>query len=194
MIPYFLTLGYSLPNYYRRFIRVLVSRPKSKPLISLVAGMGAVAITLTPKDTFAQYQAATLQDIQTPQPTIETNHFHFNFPIPGGRVTQKFHPYHPAVDLAAPYGQPIFPIASGKVVRVYSSSWGLGKTVEIEHANGLNSKYCHLSKITVNEDQEVSEITSIGNVGTTGWATGPHLHLEIRKDGQVLNPLDFLDI
>lgn len=72
--------------------------------------------------------------------------------------------------------------------------WGLGKTVEIQHANNLTSKYCHLGKITISEGQEVSESVSIGTIGTTGWATGPHLHLEIKKDGQALNPLEFLEI
>jgi murein DD-endopeptidase MepM/ murein hydrolase activator NlpD len=204
MIHGLLTLGYSLfrgnprrgkpLNHYHRFIRILTSRPKSKPIISLVAGMGALVITLAPKDILAQHQPGNPQDIQTPQPIIETEHFHFNFPVPGGRLTQKFHLFHPAIDLAAPYGQPVFPIASGKVIEVYSSLWGLGKTIEVQHTNNLTSKYCHLSKITVNEGQEVSETTSIGTVGATGWATGPHLHLEVRKDGQALNPLEFLEL
>ena len=81
--------------------------------------------------------------------------------------------------------------AGGKVV---SAGWsgGYGNMVEIEHENELATRYGHLSMISVAEGQYVSPGTILGRVGSTGRSTGPHLHYEVRIDGEAVDPGRFL--
>lgn len=106
----------------------------------------------------------------------------------------RFHPIlrvyrmHHGVDYAAPYGTPVFSMGPG-VVTFAGWKGGYGKLVTIKHPNGYETRYAHLSKIAVRVGQRVSAGEYIGNVGSTGLSTGPHLHLEMRKDGYLVNPL-----
>lgn len=104
-------------------------------------------------------------------------------------VSQGYHALHPGIDITAPLGSEIFPVATGKVIKVEISKYEYGRSVVIDHGNGLTSRYAHMGKIRVDEGEVVSEKTVIGEVGVTGHTTGPHLHLEIRKDGVALSPL-----
>lgn len=95
---------------------------------------------------------------------------------------------HAGVDLAAPYGTPVYASGSGKVVEArYSSSYGW--YIEIRHAGGFSTLYAHLSKLHVRKGSDVRIGRHIGNVGHTGIATGNHLHFELRKNGKPQNPL-----
>ena len=116
-----------------------------------------------------------------------------------GRLTSKmgyrkdpFNPsrteFHPGVDIAAPYGAKVKALAGG-VVKFAGWRGGYGKLIIIRHPNGMESYYGHLSKILVSKGQRVKKHQIIGRVGNTGHATGPHLHLEIRKNGRRINPL-----
>lgn len=107
-------------------------------------------------------------------------------------MSQGFTSYHPAIDLAADPKTPIKPILPGTVIEAGYSTYGYGNSVVIQHKNGLESRYAHLSKISVKFGQKVSENTVIGNVGSTGHSTGIHLHLEIHQNGKTLNPLSVL--
>src|SRR5690606_2267823 len=79
----------------------------------------------------------------------------------------------------------------GEVVRTgYSSSYG--RFVEISHANGVTSFYAHMSRTMVNEGDVLRGGEQLGAVGSTGRSTGPHLHFEIRREGERINPEDFL--
>jgi murein DD-endopeptidase MepM/ murein hydrolase activator NlpD len=88
-------------------------------------------------------------------------------------------------------GAPARATAGGKVV---SAGWagGYGNMVEIDHGNGLTTRYGHLSAILVNEGQTVEARDVIGKVGSTGRSTGPHLHYEVRVDGEPVDPMRFL--
>lgn len=99
---------------------------------------------------------------------------------------------HPGVDLTAPLGTPVYPIASGIVTWISFSSLGYGNHVFIQHTNGLQSLTAHLSKITVEPGTLVAKTTKIGEVGATGWATGNHVHLEVYQNGVPINPEDIL--
>ena len=72
------------------------------------------------------------------------------------------------------------------------SSGGYGNLVEIEHPNGIVSRYAHLSQVLVTQGQQVAAGSVIGLVGSTGRSTGPHLHYETRTDGTAQDPLKFL--
>jgi len=70
---------------------------------------------------------------------------------------------------------------------------GYGQMVEIDHGNGLATRYGHMSQVDVDEGDEVKAGEVIGHVGSTGRSTGPHLHYEVRVDGEPVDPERFLD-
>ncbi|MHA7773039.1 M23 family metallopeptidase [Roseibium sp. M-1] len=98
---------------------------------------------------------------------------------------------HTGIDFKAPYGARVFATAPGTVVTAGRNA-GYGKMVEIHHANGFITRYAHLSRIQVSEGDHVVAGDLLGNVGSTGRSTGPHLHYEIRKDDRPSNPAPFL--
>jgi murein DD-endopeptidase MepM/ murein hydrolase activator NlpD len=98
---------------------------------------------------------------------------------------------HTGLDFRAATGDPVRATANGKVV---SSGWqgGYGRMVEIDHGNGLATRYGHLSAINVKVGEYVKIGQVIGEVGSTGRSTGPHLHYETRIDGDAVDPQKFL--
>jgi murein DD-endopeptidase MepM/ murein hydrolase activator NlpD len=119
-------------------------------------------------------------------------------PLKYANITSKFgarrHPVlgynrmHRGVDYGAPTGTPIWAVGDGQV-KLAGWHGGCGKTVILRHRNGLETVYCHLSGIAVSTGKPVSQKQIIGYVGTTGLSTGPHLHYEVKRGGQHVNPL-----
>ncbi len=99
---------------------------------------------------------------------------------------------HSGLDFKGPIGTPILAAADGTVTSV---GWqgGYGKTIEITHANGLVTRYAHLSGFDVGVGQKVGRGVMIGRMGSTGRSTGSHLHFEVRLNGQAINPMKFLE-
>ena len=99
--------------------------------------------------------------------------------------------FHPGQDIAAPRGTPVVAPADGTVVE---AGWknGYGQTVVIDHGNGLTTRYGHLSKIEVAAGQEVRRGEGLGQVGSTGRSTGPHLHYEVRVGDLPVSPHYYL--
>lgn len=114
------------------------------------------------------------------------------YPVQVGYVSQGFSIFHPAIDMASPYGTEIKPIKDGVVEDISRSRIGYGIAIMVDHGNGIKSLYAHLSKINVSKGDEVTVLDTIGNVGTTGHSTGPHVHLEVRKNGIPINPFAIL--
>lgn len=104
---------------------------------------------------------------------------------------RKKRSFHAGIDLAAPKGTAIYNVAPGRVIYT-GSRGGYGKLVIISHENGLSTRYAHCSQILVKNGQYVKEGQLIGKVGSTGVATGAHLHFEVRKNGKTQNPVLFL--
>jgi murein DD-endopeptidase MepM/ murein hydrolase activator NlpD len=97
------------------------------------------------------------------------------------------------VDLAAPSGTPIKAVGAGTVVAAAWCDCGLGYYVEIDHGDGTHSVYGHMaSQPTVATGQTVNQGDLIGQVGSTGLSTGPHLHFMIRQDGATQDPKSYL--
>ncbi len=107
-----------------------------------------------------------------------------------GRRTDPFHGHvrnHKGVDIAAPEGAPIR-AAEGGVVVMAGEQGSYGKLVVVEHADGSQAFYAHCSELGVAPGQQVQPGQTIGRVGQTGRATGPHLHFELRQGGEAVDP------
>ena len=98
---------------------------------------------------------------------------------------------HAGIDFSAGIGVRVMATADGTVIWA-STKGSYGETVEIEHINGLSTRYAHLSRIDVKVGQKVTRGETIGAVGNTGRSTGPHLHYEIRLNGVPQDPARFL--
>jgi murein DD-endopeptidase MepM/ murein hydrolase activator NlpD len=107
-------------------------------------------------------------------------------------VSQQYHSFHRGLDIRAPKGSAVVSIAAGVVIEVTEQIYGYGKHVRIAHDGTMSSMYAHLDAISVGVGQKVQKGEVIGAVGTTGWATGPHLHLEVYEGQRVINPLTIL--
>jgi len=115
-----------------------------------------------------------------------------------GRLSSRFgmrvHPvfgreqHHDGIDISLPVGTPIQPVEAGTVTFA-GERGGYGLLVEIDHGNGLTSRYAHLSELLVSAGEQILPDHPLGLAGQSGLATGPHLHLEIRRDNQPINPL-----
>ncbi|MGE5380659.1 MAG: murein hydrolase activator EnvC family protein [Methylocystaceae bacterium] len=122
----------------------------------------------------------------------------FTWPAPGyTRITSdygmRYHPIlkqrklHTGMDIGAPTGAKIVAADSGKVI-YRGSLGGYGNVIIIDHGGGISTLYAHMSAFVAKNGQEVERGTQIGKVGSTGWATGPHLHFEVRENGTPVNP------
>ncbi len=116
----------------------------------------------------------------------------FIWPI-GGVITQRYAWYHKGLDIATAYGTPILAADSGRVVVAgWPANEGYGNRVMIDHGNGYVTLYAHMAKVSVSVGQTVKRGDQIGQEGSTGRSTGPHLHFEIRRGGIAINPGDYL--
>lgn len=106
---------------------------------------------------------------------------YFIHPAPGSVISQRSHGYN-AVDMAASRGTSILASASGKVIKSVGSGWngGYGRFLVIEHDNGTQTLYSHMSSVIVSQGQHVVQGQVIGYVGNSGRSTGSHLHFEVR--------------
>lgn len=99
--------------------------------------------------------------------------------------------YHQGIDIGAPVGTTVIAAAAGEVV-ISKYSYSAGNYIMIDHGSGIFTVYMHLSVRGVDVGKEVSQGQKIGEVGSTGYSTGPHLHFGIRKNGNYVNPLTFV--
>ena len=113
------------------------------------------------------------------------------FPVTGN-ITTRFSASHPGIDILAPTGTDMYPYGAGNVVTTRFENVGLGRSIVIDHGDGLVSEYGHLSVIMVKPGDKVGLATVIGEVGSTGHSTGSHLHLEIADQGKRVDPLRYL--
>lgn len=117
-------------------------------------------------------------------------------PVPGAvssRFGMRRHPIlgyrrmHAGLDFRARTGTPIVAVTDGRVVAA-GRAGGCGIAVKLNHGGGLETRYCHMSRMAVNRGQQVRRGQVIGYVGSTGLSTGPHLHYEMYRNGRAINP------
>lgn len=123
------------------------------------------------------------------------------WPVRSGYITSRYgyriHPirkvrqFHSGVDLAGKRGSPVLAVADGKVI---FSGWrnGYGRVVDLRHADGTMTRYAHNDANLVEVGDRVRRGQRIANIGSSGMATGPHLHFEVQRDGKTLDPLKYL--
>jgi murein DD-endopeptidase MepM/ murein hydrolase activator NlpD len=175
----------------------LVPDPNSSdPVLSRRAARFAPSPPPTPLPTpvappapAAEPVAPTQVSVQPPA-VVGTGALHW--PLAGGTITTYFSSWHPAVDIAAPYGTSVIAADSGVVTWAGWRSNGGGYVVEIDHGNGMKTRANHLGTIWVSAGQAVSRGQGIGSVGCTGICTGPHVHFEVIVGGVNTNPLRYL--
>jgi murein DD-endopeptidase MepM/ murein hydrolase activator NlpD len=99
---------------------------------------------------------------------------------------------HPGIDLAAPLGTPVYATADGVVDRSEWNDGGYGNLIEIDHGQGIQTRYGHLSQRIAQPGQRVHRGDLIGLIGSTGRSTGSHLHYEVRVAGRAIDPIPFV--
>ena len=177
----------------------LTARPKQG------GGMGGpfIPMKLDPKGSPFEAEVARLQDeilaadslhrvlpylpLRKPLPLLDLTSSFGVRPDPFlGRMA-----FHPGLDLREATGTPVRATADGKNDSA-GYNGGYGNMVDIDHGNGLVTRYGHMSSLAVNEGQSVKAGTIIGYVGSTGRSTGPHLHYEVRLNDEAVDPMKFL--
>jgi murein DD-endopeptidase MepM/ murein hydrolase activator NlpD len=165
------------------------------PFIPAEAGPNAPAFDQTL--TRVARDVATVERLKALMPFIPVR-----MPLPGdASVTSPFgyraDPFlgrlalHPGVDLVEAYGDEIHAAAAGRVTHA-GPMGGYGIMVEIDHGNGLSTRYAHMSEALVAEGEDVVQGAILGRIGSTGRSTGPHLHYEVRVDGEPVDPERYL--
>jgi murein DD-endopeptidase MepM/ murein hydrolase activator NlpD len=172
----------------RRIKKLSVRQALGVPL----AGVAFFAAVIVPGATDFASNLEVLKETQVTVVEVVPTQAKLQWPMSKFGLSQRFHAGHPGIDLTAPLGTSIFPIAEGVVEWANTDLWGYGKHVLIAHADNIKSLYAHLSYINVKVGDTITRDTQVGEVGSSGWATGNHLHLEIYQDATPVNPLEVL--
>ena len=180
----FLASSDSLPN------KDIVQYSKVKA-DAMMAAADQIETRLKEIQDLCQENAKTLPPLSSPLKDI-------SYAQVGAAVGEKVNPFykvpieHNGLDIISLQGEPVYATASGYVSDVIESRKGQGNVVEITHPGGYVTRYAHLSDIQVRKGVQVRKGACVGYVGITGNSFAPHLHYEVIKDGQYLDPVNFL--
>ena len=152
----------------------------SDTLVSVKAGSHVIQIHDPSGKVVAQINADTVWPIAG----VVTLEF--------GANDLPYQPVHTGIDIAGKFGSPVTTFMRGKVSFIGHLNWGYGNYVMIDHGNNITSLYGHLSETDVSLEQTVKPGDVIGREGQSGWATGPHVHFEVRAYDVPINPRTFV--
>lgn len=182
------------------FLRPVLEKDRIKALIGapLMAAMIVGGATQLPDsetvlaswDIEQPAQEVLVYELEAPQVQDETTYLLPVEELTG--VSQFYHGGHPGIDLRAPLESNVVSMENGKVKQIAHSRFGYGRRVYLEHSPELITMYSHLGLITVEEGEEVDAGEKVGEIGMTGWSTGPHLHFEVYENGVQTNPMLYL--
>lgn len=164
------------------------------------AGVQAVLDRLTARIDDRTQQLRLLEELMLNRKTDANAALDF-IPVEGARISSHFGrrtdpitkriAVHSGLDFSAPRGSPIHAVGAG-VVTFSGRRGAYGNMVEISHGNGYKTRYAHAHELKVRKGDLVKKGEQIATVGTTGRSTGPHLHLEVYRNGRAINPAHFL--
>lgn len=152
-----------------------------------------------------EHAAPVMASVAVAGDELVTSSSLLHMPMPEARLTSLFgmriHPVkhsahgHTGIDLAAPRGSPVYSAAGGIVERMAFDRTGYGRYIVVRHDSSMETVYGHLSAYVkgMRPGERVAAGQLIGAVGSTGMATGPHLHFEVRRDGVPVDPIAYLD-
>lgn len=187
----------------------IAAAPAHAETNAAAAAVGAIDVSKVTADStgeadeqftelFARWEAPNQASLITAGPQVAIPS---RMPLEDAKLTSDYgmrtHPVlrrrmgHKGVDLAAPTGTPIYATADGLVSKAERFS-SYGKFVSIEHGARIQTRYAHMSAIAVTDGARVKKGDLIGYVGSTGRSTGPHLHYEVRIDGEAVNPVPYM--
>jgi murein DD-endopeptidase MepM/ murein hydrolase activator NlpD len=170
--------------------RELVNSEIVKSAQTEIIGVGTFVATPSPK----QEKIESNRNYEPSTQYVDPGRY--IWPVNGGYISAYMGDGrgHKGLDIAAPAGTEIYACASGTVViaGTHSGYSGYGLFVIIDHGDGYQTLYGHMSEVLAVEGQQVQPGDCIGLVGQTGWASGNHLHIELRSNGEYHNPLDFI--
>jgi hypothetical protein len=169
------------------YIRHLFDHSKGKSLLHAGIALLAAGVVMMPHTTSTITEAVAADVIIQTEPTLVTQKS-VQKPLTNMKVNQNYSFFHPGLDLGSPVGEPVKSIRKGTVVFAGYTRDGYGNNVVVDHGQGAQSLYAHLSSIEVKAGQSVDMDTVLGRVGKSGRTTGPHLHLEVRVEGRNINP------
>lgn len=158
-------------------------------VVSSVFGLAVLPVSVSSLQTVIDTNFSLVQAEET-EITTERS---IRLPVESFTITQGYRLFHPGIDMAAAKGTPVYPIMDGVVVKVGRDRFAYGNHVIVEHGSGLMSLYAHLAKIEAKEGEKVTKDSILGLLGSTGWSTGPHLHLQIEQSGHWTNPRAFFE-
>ena len=134
-----------------------------------------------------EYYDLGLTETVTPvQGELSSSYGYRNHPLDGSNS------FHKGVDLAADQGTPVAAFAAGTVDFIGESD-AYGLYIQLNHGNGITTFYCHCSELLAQKGERVEVGQTIAKVGNTGRTTGSHLHLELKRDGVLLNPVYYIE-
>lgn len=153
-------------------------------------GTKIVAVASVAKTVKSYTGIEAIKDIVSSEPQ-QTAANKMAWPTVGNRITQYFSWRHTGLDIANKTGTPLFAADAG-TVEFAGWSNGYGNNIVINHGGGKKTRYAHMSKFYVSKGDEVTKGETIGEMGSTGWSTGPHIHFEVIIDGVKYNPLNYI--
>ena len=164
----------------------------SKKVDEIMKALAIQSVSLDEVTKLAKQKANLLKAIPAIQPVKneELKHMASGFGYRSDPFT-KIRKFHKGMDFTAKTGTPIYATGDGVVRKADASLSGYGNHIEISHGYGYLTLYAHLSKYKVKAGQKVKRGDIIGYVGSTGRSEAPHLHYEVHKNGEVVNPLNF---
>ncbi len=168
-----------------RFSQSRVRRISTRSLL-----IAALIVVLATASVFAAYRISLSRNVIDLPADDERGMF---ISMPFGKVTSPVSEYmkeHAGIDFPAAFGTPVLAAAEG-TVSTAEFTMQYGNYVIIEHEDGFSTVYAHLEDILCEEGQEVARGDQIGTVGSSGRSTGPHLHFELRLDGEPQDPADY---
>jgi hypothetical protein len=190
-------LGQIAPFMINHVGRKIFENEKARTAFGVILILAAVCTGMIQSPTLAfnnkKTAAGEIKELTASPSPVMTCPTQLRLPVDKGYLSQGYSFYHPAIDIAADFGSPVYPVTKGKVEKVGFDFNGLGRIIIVDHGSGFKSLYAHLKDMKVKQGQEVSIETIMGHVGLTGRTSGPHLHLEFHVNGEFINPQNILE-